>query len=124
MLLDADPNSREPVGGALTLNAVIRLPVEALVSRAAALVEGLAVERTPVPAANAADRRLLESLSDREQEILTLTAQGMSIKAIAVQLHRGYGTVATHRVRIMKKLGLNDKVALARFAIRTGLIEA
>ena len=70
------------------------------------------------------DKHLLAMLTTREREILTLTAEGHTIKQIAQKLHRAYGTVARHRENIMNKLQLNDRVALTRFAIRTNLARA
>lgn len=70
------------------------------------------------------DRERLAVLTDRELEIMALTAQGMSIKGIAAQLRRATSTIETHRENIMRKVGLSDRVALTRLAIRTGLITA
>ncbi len=68
--------------------------------------------------------KLLAQLTERELEVLKLTAEGHSIKDIARKLHRAQGTIARHRENIMTKLKIHDRVALTRFAIRTNLIEA
>lgn len=70
------------------------------------------------------DAECLHLLSDRERQVLALTAEGKSIKEIARALHRAYGTVASHRDSIRRKIHLHDIAALTRFAIRTGLIRA
>ncbi len=74
--------------------------------------------------ARADDELRLASLTTREREVLALTGEGCSIREIAERLNRAYGTVAAHRVTLMRKLGIHDKVGLARFAIRTGIISA
>ncbi len=65
----------------------------------------------------------MDRLSEREREILRLTAEGLSIKEIARTLNRAYGTVTRHRANLMNKLNLHDKVALTRYAIRIGLAQ-
>ena len=65
----------------------------------------------------------MDVLTPREAEVLALTAGGFSMKQIAHKLHRAHGTVARHRANIMRKLGLHDRVALTRFAIRNGLVD-
>lgn len=62
-------------------------------------------------------------LSQRERDVLTRIAQGLSNKQIASALGLGVRTVETHRERIMRKLGLHTVAELTKFAIRTGLID-
>jgi two-component system, NarL family, nitrate/nitrite response regulator NarL len=62
-----------------------------------------------------------DSLTDREQIILGMLAQGLSSKASAAQLNISPRTVETHRRNIKKKLGLNSMPALIRCAIDCGL---
>lgn len=62
-------------------------------------------------------------LSGRETEVLKLIAEGHSGREIADRLHISEHTVERHRERILGKLGLRDRVALARYAIRSGLVE-
>lgn len=70
------------------------------------------------------DETLLAQLTEREREVLVLTANGLSMKEIARELNRSYGTVASHRASLMEKTGIHDKVGLARFAIRSRLMTA
>lgn len=70
------------------------------------------------------DRQVWDGLSDREREILTLIAQGMTTPDIAAALYISPHTVQSHRDHIMTKLGLHSKAALIRYAISRGLIEA
>jgi DNA-binding NarL/FixJ family response regulator len=65
----------------------------------------------------------MDVFTPREAEVLALTAAGFSMKQIAHKLHRAHGTVARHRANIMRKLGLHDRVALTRFAIKHGLVD-
>lgn len=65
----------------------------------------------------------LAQLSDREMEVLLLVANGYSIQEIAERLHVSPKTVATYRYRLFDKLDVANDVALARYALRHGLIE-
>lgn len=65
-----------------------------------------------------------DALSAREREVLRHVATGLSKRDIAKLLHLSPRTVERHVANIMQKLGLHDRVALARFAIREGLVEA
>lgn len=65
----------------------------------------------------------LSRLTPREVQILRLIGRGLSRTEIAEMIHRSPKTVDNHRAAIMEKLDLNDRVELARFAIREGLVE-
>ena len=65
----------------------------------------------------------LESLTDREIEVLRYLAMGKSKKDIAEIMHRSVKTVDSHVHNLMGKLGIHDRVALSRYAIREGIIE-
>jgi DNA-binding NarL/FixJ family response regulator len=64
-----------------------------------------------------------EPLSPREQEVVKLIAEGYSSKEIADALVISEKTVERHRANILEKLGMHDRVALTRYAIRRGLVE-
>jgi DNA-binding NarL/FixJ family response regulator len=66
----------------------------------------------------------LESLTPREIEILRLIGKGESRNDIARELSRSAKTIDGHQDRIMKKLGIDSRAELMRFAIREGLAEA
>lgn len=68
-------------------------------------------------------RSKLESLTPRETQILRLIGKGMSRADIAQAIFRSPKTVDAHRMAIMEKLDIHDRVDLARFAIREGLVE-
>ncbi|MBQ9564031.1 MAG: response regulator transcription factor [Synergistaceae bacterium] len=61
-------------------------------------------------------------LSERESEVLRLLAGGLSSKQIALQLSISKNTVDTHRRRIFGKVGCNNMVELARWALRNGYL--
>ena len=60
---------------------------------------------------------LLESLTQREREILSHLARGESNKAIARQLDISYDTVKLHVRHILAKLNLSSRVEAAVFAV-------
>jgi DNA-binding NarL/FixJ family response regulator len=62
-------------------------------------------------------------LTPREEQIVKLIAEGNSAKQIADTLVISVKTVDRHRANILAKLGLRDRLDLARYAIRAGLIE-
>ncbi len=64
-----------------------------------------------------------DPLSFRESEVVKLIAEGMTSREIALVLHISDKTVERHRSNILDKLGLRDRVALTRYAIRRGLVE-
>ena len=63
------------------------------------------------------------AITEREEEILKLVAEGHSSKEIAGILVISVKTVERHRANLLQKLGLKDRLELTRYAIRTGLIE-
>jgi len=63
----------------------------------------------------------LESLSEREREVLQLTVEGKSAAQAGAILTLSPKTVETYRSRLMHKLGVNDLPALVKFAIQHGL---
>lgn len=63
----------------------------------------------------------LDSLSEREREVLQLVAEGLSSTEIAARLSLSPRTVETYRARLMHKLDLRDLPGLIRFAIENGL---
>jgi DNA-binding NarL/FixJ family response regulator len=66
----------------------------------------------------------LGRLSDRQIEVLRNLAFGMSVKDVARKMHISVKSVDSHKYRIMQSLEIHDRVDLARFAIREGLISA
>ena len=63
-----------------------------------------------------------DQLSARESEVVRLVALGLRNQEIADRLGIGEATVKTHLNNILHKLALRDRVEVARYAIRVGLI--
>lgn len=62
------------------------------------------------------------SLSDREEEIVRLIAQGLTTKEIADKLNLSFFTVGTHRKNIFKKINIRNSSELINYALKTGII--
>ncbi len=61
-------------------------------------------------------------LSPREIEVLRYLAQGLSTRQIAETMEISTKTVENHKTHLMSKLGIHDRVELARLAYREGLV--
>jgi two-component system response regulator NreC len=64
----------------------------------------------------------LDSLTEREREVLQLIAEGKTNQEIAEALVLSIKTVQTHRMHLMDKLGVHDRTELVKYAIRLGMI--
>jgi DNA-binding NarL/FixJ family response regulator len=67
-------------------------------------------------------QRGLEELTEREQEVLSLVAQGLSNAELAETLHISLPTAKTHVSRILTKLGARDRTQLVILAYELGLV--
>jgi DNA-binding NarL/FixJ family response regulator len=63
-----------------------------------------------------------ERLTTREKEVLLRVAQSKSNREIARELNLSMNTVAVHRNKMMKKIGVRKATALAVFAAERGLL--
>ncbi len=61
-------------------------------------------------------------LTIREMEVLTLIAEGMMNKQVAVTLGISAQTVKNHMAHILEKLGVNDRTAAVLYAVAQGWI--
>lgn len=68
-------------------------------------------------------RSPFDLLSRREMEISLMLCQGMRAEDIARRLSLSGKTVATHKYRLLDKLGIRDTVSLARLAAQHGVTE-
>lgn len=62
-------------------------------------------------------------LSERESEVLRLTAWGHSNKEIAAQLNISVKTVETYKARLGEKLQLMSRTEIVRYAVRRGWLQ-
>jgi DNA-binding NarL/FixJ family response regulator len=60
----------------------------------------------------------IDSLSDRELDILRLVGRGKGTSQIAHELRRSVKTIETHKANLRAKLGLQSSLELANFALR------
>jgi two-component system, NarL family, nitrate/nitrite response regulator NarL len=63
------------------------------------------------------------SLSEREREILVLTAEGQSASDIGERLFLSPATVKTHLQRVYQKLGVSDRASAVAEAMRAGILD-
>ena len=62
------------------------------------------------------------SLSERENEIIILIAEGLTNQQIADQLFLSNHTINTHRKNIMSKLGVKNTAGIVMYAVKTNLV--
>jgi DNA-binding NarL/FixJ family response regulator len=63
------------------------------------------------------------TLTPREQEVLTLVAEGFTTNKISEKLFISHKTVENHRSSIMRKLDLRNSIEVVRYAAKLGLID-
>lgn len=66
----------------------------------------------------------LSTLTLRQLQVLRHLVRGESVKEVAKSMTLSERAIESHKYRIMQKLGIHDRVELARFAIREGLMPA
>lgn len=69
------------------------------------------------------DLSLLNSLTERETEVLKLIAEGYTNQEIAERLFISMTTVKTHVGNILEKIGAQNRVQAVIFAFQHGLVE-
>ena len=72
---------------------------------------------------NAEERARFEKLTDREQVVLKMVAEGFTAPEIGAQLTISPKTVDTYKQRIGEKLGLSHRTDYVKFALKLGLLK-
>jgi DNA-binding NarL/FixJ family response regulator len=98
-----------------------------VVARGDALLSPSVTRRLITDLARRSDRpalsvQALASLTEREREVLSLVAEGLSNEEIATRLYLSPLTSKTHVSRILTKLGARDRAQLVVIAYETGLV--
>ncbi len=65
----------------------------------------------------------VDSLSEREREVLGAIAHGYTNQQVADSLHLSVKTIESYRARLMKKLNLQTRADLVRLAIEIGVLK-
>jgi DNA-binding NarL/FixJ family response regulator len=102
------------------LSAAVHALAEGLLVGSPALLGSLLAGDLAVQSTE--DDRLLESLTEREAEVLQLLAQGLANKQIAAALGISEHTVKFHASAIFAKLGAASRTDAVRIGIRRGMI--
>jgi len=106
------------------LLSAIRVGAECEALRAPSVTRRLIAHFSRAGRVTAEGDRDLTRLTEREREVLSLVARGLSNAELAATLHVSLPTVKTHVSRILTKLGARDRTQLVVFAYEAGLAPA
>ena len=81
-------------------------------------------EFTSRPSIDTAKAKLLETITERERDVLLSVARGASNAEIAEALFMGAGTVKTHVSHLLTKIDARDRAQMVVFAYESGFIRA
>lgn len=82
------------------------------------LIAEFAAQRGP----DAVAAKAIDSLTEREADVLTAVARGQSNAEIGEALHMSYGTVKTHVSHLLTKLDCRDRAQLVMIAYESGFV--
>ena len=61
-------------------------------------------------------------LTPREQEVVTLLAEGRTVREVASELSLSIKTIEAHKLNLMRKLDIHNRASLVDYAVRSGLV--
>jgi two-component system response regulator NreC len=61
-------------------------------------------------------------LTSREQEVVTLLAEGRTVREVAAELLLSIKTIEAHKLNLMRKLDIHNRASLVDYAVRSGLV--
>lgn len=102
------------------LSAALHALAEGLWAGSPALIQGL-LERRPLPVLDEAEQ-VVDPLTERERQVLQLTAQGLANKQIASSLDISENTVKFHLSSLYAKLGVTSRTEAVRAGVRRGWV--
>ena len=105
----------------LSIRSVLRggAPIDPFIARRILAMLPTQANTEPAPLEPQAET---EALTEREEEILRLVADGMSNREIAEQLHLSRYTIESHVKRIYRKLAVSSRVGAVREARTRGML--
>ena len=89
---------------------------------APSVTQALIDEITALPSSEPASYPGVDSLTERELDVIRLMAKGRSNTEIATDLYLGEATIKTHVGRILAKLAARDRVQAVVIAYESGLV--
>jgi DNA-binding NarL/FixJ family response regulator len=118
-LLRAGANGYVPKDAAAsTLVQAIRV-----VARGRKYLSETAADLVSTELRRSSDRKLHETLSEREFQVFRKLAEGHTPTQIATELLLSVKTVSTYRARILEKMGLKSNADITYYAISNGLLD-
>jgi len=63
-------------------------------------------------------------LTNREQEVMKLLAEGRTVREVASELSLSIKTIEAHKLNLMRKLDIHNRATLVEYAIQRGLVPA
>ena len=115
---------RSGASGYISKNAPPEELIRAIrvVARGKRYLSETAADLVSTELANPTDKKLHETLSEREFQIFHKLASGQSPTGIAGELHLSVKTVSTYRSRILEKMNLKTNADLTYYAIKNALV--